>query len=302
MSNIPIILKQRRKHKAAHGRLKVDSPAVITFISKKQGYVKDLLQLCHVPPKPAQADPWQCHKKHCSLLGVQKCFCTDMLSQRDLLRLHKGPCCSITTTIPVIVAAQKTSSQTHQSATIKAEQAVSLLSSTVDLESWESCLLSLALCKRRCGYTSPFSHGSEISHRALRPLRSFYIKLIHWEDLHVIKSVKNVHVITADIIKALTEKWPEGRDLTEQGKGDYSVHIKIDKRLKAIIYMFIFFSSPWNSFCWNRCPMQRAAGPEKYPRNKPVYHIGRPHMWAPRFVGDTKLCGGSDRQEGRDII
>lgn len=28
-------------------------------------------------------------------------------------------------------------------------------------------------------------------------------------------------VITADITKALTEKWPEGKDLTEQGKGDY---------------------------------------------------------------------------------
>lgn len=56
-------------------------------------------------------------------------------------------------------------------------------------------------------------------------------------------------VITADITKALTEKWPEGKDLTEQGKGDYSVHTKINKRLKAIIYMFIFFSSPWNGFC-----------------------------------------------------
>lgn len=85
----------------------------------------------------------------------------------------------------------KTSSQTRQSATIKAEQAVSLLSCTVALESWENCLQSLALCKRWCGYTSPFSHESEIFHRALRPLRSFYIKPVRWEDLHIIKSVRN---------------------------------------------------------------------------------------------------------------
>lgn len=75
---------------------------------KKQEYVKDLLQLCHVPPKPTQPDPWRCHKKHCPLLGVQKCSCIHMLSQRDLLCLHKGPCSSFTTvTIPVIVAARK---------------------------------------------------------------------------------------------------------------------------------------------------------------------------------------------------
>lgn len=71
MSNIPIVLKQQRKHKAAHGILNVASPGVTTLISKKQEYVKDLLQLCHVPPKPTQPDPWRCHKKHCPLLGVQ---------------------------------------------------------------------------------------------------------------------------------------------------------------------------------------------------------------------------------------
>lgn len=108
MSNIPIILKQQRKQKAAHGRLNVASPAVTTLISKNQEYVKDLLQLCHVPPKATLSDPWRCHKKHCPLLGVQKCSCTHMLSQRILLCLHKGLCSSITTvTIPMIVAAQK---------------------------------------------------------------------------------------------------------------------------------------------------------------------------------------------------
>lgn len=108
MSNIPIILKQQRKHEAACGRLNVASPGVTTLISKNQEYVKDLLQLCHVPPKPTQPDPWRCHKKHCPLLGVQKCSCIHMLSQRDLLCLHKGPCSSFTTvTIPVIVAARK---------------------------------------------------------------------------------------------------------------------------------------------------------------------------------------------------
>lgn len=30
-----------------------------------------------------------------------------------------------------------------------------------------------------------------ISHSALRPLRSFYIKPVRWEDLHIIKSVRN---------------------------------------------------------------------------------------------------------------
>lgn len=188
MSNTPIIPKQHRKHKAAHGRLNVDSPAVITLISKKQDHVKDSLQPCPVPPKPAQADAWRCHKKHCPLLGVQKCSCTQALSQRHLLRLHKGPSSSITTVIiPVIVAAWRHPAKLFNLPPSRHSK----LSLSLDSESWESCLQSLALCKRWCGYTSPFSHESEISHRAPRPLRSFYIKPIHWADLDIIKSVKN---------------------------------------------------------------------------------------------------------------
>ena len=126
---------------------------------------------------------------------------TEMFLRRHALAkgsvtFARGPCSSIATaTVLVIVTAQKTCSQIHQSATIKAEQAVSSLSRTVELACWESCPQSLVLCKRRYEYTGPFPRSSEISHRAPRPLRSFYIKPICRKDLYIKKSLKNAQVI-----------------------------------------------------------------------------------------------------------
>lgn len=85
------ILKKHRKHKAAYGRVNAGNPTVMAYISRKQSYVKQLLQLCHVSPKPTQSDLWQCHTKHCPLLGVQKHSCADMLSPRDLSFLCEDP-------------------------------------------------------------------------------------------------------------------------------------------------------------------------------------------------------------------
>lgn len=63
----------------------------------------------------------------------------------------------------------------------------------------------------------------------------------------------------------------------EKGKGDHSVHMKINKRLKNIICMLSFFPPPLNSFGWNHCHVQRLAEPQEYRGNNPAQHVDGLH-------------------------
>lgn len=70
--------------------------------------------------------------------------------------------------------------------------------------------------------------------------------------------------------------------------------MKINKRLKNIISMFSFFSSPLNTFGWNRCHMQRVAEPQEYPKNNPAQHRDGLHallklIWCKKSTADDGI-------------
>lgn len=110
------------------------------------------------------------HKALAAAWGTEILLHRQSLSKGFVL-FEGGLCSTATMTVPMIPTAQKTSSQIHQSATNKAEQAVSFLSCTVELVCWESCLKSLALFKTQYEHTGPFPHGSRISQGSPRSLR-----------------------------------------------------------------------------------------------------------------------------------
>lgn len=110
---------------------------------------------------------------------------------------------------------------------------------------WGSCLHSSALCERWYEYTAPSSHISESSHSGPRPLRPFYIKSTHQEGLFL-RNCWRTHRSWVCHHKGANRK-AALRERFEGNKRDHSVHMKINKRLKNIICMVSFLSSPWNS-------------------------------------------------------